>query len=125
LITRFRDLRGVQKEAIFRHSHGVWSSSDEVMLWCRMCGRAMLQGDCLIDRSGYLACPEPGCPGRLSYDLTPYDDLRLRNTYAHENWPAAPEPGSLYSLGREWEAEVIAFRAAVNTLTERDATGDF
>ena len=122
---RFRDLRGVQKEAILRRSHGGWPPSDEVMLWCRMCGRSTLQGECLIDRSGYLACPEPGCPGGLSYDLTPYDDLRQSNTYARENWPATPEPGNLYSLGPEWEAEVIAFRAAVNTLSERDRRGDF
>ena len=125
MTTRFRDLRGVQKEAIFRHSHGAWSPSDEVMLWCRMCGRSTLQGECLIDRSGYLACPQPGCPGGLSYDLTPYDDLRQSNTYARENWPAAPEPGNLYSLGPAWEAEVIAFPVAVNKLTEGDATGDF
>ena len=76
-------------------------------------------------RSGYMSCPRPGCPGGLCYDLTPYHDLRLTNIYAHENWPAAPEPGGLYSLGPQWETEVVAFRAAMNMLYETDAKGDF
>jgi hypothetical protein len=89
-----------------------------------MCGRVTLQGECLM-RSGFMFCPQPGCPGGLCYDLTPYDHLRVSHTYAHDNWPAAPEPGVLYSLGPQWEREVVAFRAAMNTLNEKDTRGDF
>jgi hypothetical protein len=93
---RFRDLSDEMKAA-----YGITEDAgDDSFVYCGACGRAMEQGDCLLDDAeGSLRCAFDDCApeGNLAFQsLYGWDAYRLAHAHETFHWPEEPVPGECY-----------------------------
>ena len=93
---RFRDLSDEAKA-----SYGITGdASDESLVYCRACGRAMEQGDCVPGNvEGLLRCAYDDCGSRGNpafESLYGWDAYRLAPGHETAHWPEKPVPGECY-----------------------------
>ncbi len=93
----FRDLEEEQKV-----SHSVTAdAADESSVYCTNCGRAMEQGDCLVDDDLEikLRCAYGDCmlEGNIAVEnVRGWDDYRQEYEDETADWPDTPTPGECY-----------------------------
>jgi hypothetical protein len=94
---RFRDL--TEEE---RASHTVAEEArDESFVYCPSCGRAMEQGDCIVDEDleQKLRCAYGDCilnANIAMHSLTAWDAYRALYEEETADWPDVPTPGECY-----------------------------
>jgi hypothetical protein len=94
---QFRDLAPHQKAA-----HSVTEdASDDAFVYCASCGRAMRQGDCIVDDAleEKLRCAYDDCILDASiamHSLHAWDAYRELYKEETADWPEVPIPGECY-----------------------------
>ena len=95
---RFRDLPEDQKAA-----HSVAEGGgDESLVYCTNCGRAMKQGDCVVDDDLdiKLRCAYGNCVFESSIAVQSiywWEDYRDKYKDETAHWPETPTPGECYT----------------------------